>query len=281
MKKSLLPLLLALIFGVSAQAELIPSVFIENYRYTIFSSQKGRIKILVAKGDQVQKGDRLFELGIEELQVKLDLASLRIEKSKARLKQLERSKQRKDQKSAKALEQAKLKFSQQKALHAAGELSLNALQLAQVEHDLVVLSEEEEFLTLAQLDLKENQLRLKQLKLEYQSRTESAPATGQVTELFVRSVEWVNKGQKVIELLSINPLFTKIMIPIKKARAFKRNETFKIFINHGADMIETQGIIDYISDEVDPLDQTVKIFLKIENDTLQLKPGTRVRIELP
>lgn len=263
------------------QAKMIPSVLLENYRYEIHAHQAGLVKLLIKKGDRVQQNTPLLELDTQELQIKLELTTLKVAKNQARLKQLQIKKKRNDQKRARKQELAQLKLSQQKALHTAGGLSNNGLRLAQIDYDLETLRQEEDDLTLAELDLKESKLKLKQLLFKQKQSVQTAPASGQITDLFVRSGEWVNSGQKVMELLSINPLFAKIMIPIKQAASLKKDQVVKIVINQGRKTIKAKGTVNFISDEVDPLDQTIKIFIKINNDQLLYKPGTRLRINVP
>jgi|GEM_PF-2674948 len=262
-------------------AKSLPSILLENHRYVIHSKQSGPIKLLISRGDRVLGNERLFEIGLDEIQIKLDLTGLKVRKAEAQLKKLQVEKDRINKKNIKKLEQARLKFAQKEALLVAGGLSEDAFKLAQINYDLAALQKEADDLTLSILELEESKLLLSQIEWDRNNRIHRAVVDGQISNLFVRSGEWVKQGQKVLELLSINPLYTKIMVPINSVNKFKKDQAFKIYVDQGGQVVKTVGTLDYISDEVDPLDQTVKLLIKINNDQRLFKPGTRLRVEIP
>ena len=274
--KALLVLALFLALNnVSLFAQSISTVLLEDLRLTILARQPGPIHLNVAEGERVLANQKLFDIDSKNLAIKLKLAVLQHKKSVSRQKRLTAPKTENEVKLAKA------RFEQKKRLFEAGGISRDAFEIDMLEHELEKQPSRLEDLAIASFETEERQLEVELAKVRFENGFYSAPANGQVIRLYVRDQQWLTSGQKVMDFLSVNPLFVALDIPIKKLMMFSPQMKLNLKIETGNETTEFEGTIVYIIDELDAVDQVGRILIQINNEKQLFKPGMRVRVDLP
>ncbi|NQU66252.1 MAG: hypothetical protein HQ517_18490, partial [SAR324 cluster bacterium] len=70
-------------------------------------------------------------------------------------------------------------------------------------------------------------------------------------------------------------------IPLKNLKNFSADQKLETQINTGGSISPAEGIVAYIIDELDGVDQVGRILIKINNDEYLFKPGMHVKVVLP
>ncbi len=249
------------------QAKSIPSVLLENFKLSITARQSGMVRIIAEEGAHVSKNEALFEVGTERLQLKLHLATLQHQKAATQLQKLQKL--------------ALLLFEQKKQLHEAGGISNDAFEIARLEYELEIQPTSEGNVAIASLAVEEKRIKVDLLKLDLNQAKYLAIAQGQVTKIYVQDKQRVQIGEKVMDLLSINPLFIALNVSLTKLRKYSANTELKTQIDTGSGIVKADGILIYKIDELDGVDQVGRILIKINNDKDLFKPGMRVKVVLP
>ena len=245
------------------KAESTASVLMENFKTAVAARQSGTVDLYVNEGGQLKSGDKICEVNAKKFQLRMKLADLKYRQA------------------ALSFKIAQIKYQRKKELFEAGGISEDAFELLRMEHELSAPQSNEGDITLAQMDLEEKQLEKELLKLEIHNAIYKAPASGQVVKLHVRDKQWVVAGQKLYDFLSIEPLFVALNIPLKQLSKIKTEMVLTLDIDSGNGIIKATGTVDYMIDELDTVDQNARILIRIQNENKLLKPGMRVKVNLP
>jgi macrolide-specific efflux system membrane fusion protein len=147
------------------------------------------------------------------------------------------------------------------------------LERRQAEHDVTL----EKF----DLQLAENALQAAQLDLELHAVR--APFDGVVALVRGRAGEWVEPGAPVARLVAIDRLRAEGFAPAELADAGAIGAKAWFTLEAGRERGSpepVEGVLRFVSPEVDPVTRQVRIWAEIDNQTLRLRPGQQGRIEL-
>lgn len=274
-KQILLVGILYLICNGPLSAETFSTFLRENFKMDLSATQEGPIFLYVEEGARVKKGQVLFGGETKELELNVTLAELQWQQAKVNLKKVL------NPLTGQELEFETLQFEQKKSLFKAGGLSEDAFRLVQAEYQLKTRESRPEDIAIAKLGAETKQLQLKLSQEALSKATFKAPLPGRVNKLHVQHNEWVKPGQKVLELININPLYVVVNTPLIKVSKLSIDTKTTVEVSFGGKKIETYGTIRFISDEVDAVTQTVRIRIEISNHDNRFKPGMLANVGLP
>lgn len=257
------------------QAETLHSVLRENFKMVLSANQEGPIILYIEEGAYISKGDKLFGMEPQELELKVKLAKVQWEQTQAHEKKI------KNPYHETMLRYARMQFKQQESLYHSGGISQEAFEIARLEHELATLESREEDIEVAVANVKIKHLQLELAENALREATFVTPIDGRIHKLMVRPNEWVRPGQEVLELININPVFLLVNVPLKSVTKISSEKPLEVLISTGVQEAKAQGIVKHISDEVDAVSQTIPVRLEINNETKLFKPGMRAQVVLP
>jgi len=259
----------------SSYARTIHSVLKENFKMVLSSNQSGPIILYVQEGSTIRKGEKLFGVEPDELEMKKQLALLELQQAHIRLEKVTNPKTRDE------IIKAKLTFQQYELQYNSGAISKDAFELAKMEFVLATQKSRSEDISLAEMEIQLKELRLKEADFALQKVITLAPAQGRINKILVQPNEWVKPGKEVLELINIHPLYAFMYLPITHLKQIKKKKSLKLTILTGNRKIKIKGLIKHIYDEVDAVSQTIRVRIEVNNAKLRYKPGMRVQITLP
>ena len=149
------------------------------------------------------------------------------------------------------------------------------LERKQAEHDIAL----ENF----ELRLKENALDAAKLELELHAV--KAPFAGVVALVRGRPGEWVQPGAPVLRLVAIDKLRAEGFAPAAAANEKLLGAKVKFVVSDERDSASksapVEGVLRFISPEIDPVSRQVRVWAEIENKGLQLRPGQQGQLVIP
>ncbi len=122
---------------------------------------------------------------------------------------------------------------------------------------------------------------LKKIEYEYslqrvERRKIVAPFDGMVVEVNGRRGEWVQPGDRVIRMIRLDRLRVEGFLPARTARRELEGSPVRLSIAQpGRPTAQYVGKLVFVSPEVDPVNDQVRVFADIENPDLTLRPGLR------
>ena len=150
------------------------------------------------------------------------------------------------------------------------------------ERDGLAFEQAELELKLAKLqeELKSKELGVSKLKLAY--RTITAPYDGMVVETFPQEGEWVNAGEPVLRIIDLDTMRVEAMVDARKydASLVGKKITFTAKLPAGDDTESFDGVIDFVSPEIEPLNDAIIIRAEIRNRMQMLRPGTKGTLKI-
>jgi len=180
-----------------------------------------------------------------------------------------------------AHEQAEFQLSVLKLKLDAKKAGMRTQGLAVEEAELAV-QEVESQLRLAglQAELKRSDVDAAELNLS--QRTAVSPVEGVVVELPRRSGEWVQPGDKVARIIRLSRLRAEGFLPLAKANGSLVGRPVVIEVATGeSGKVAREGRITFVSPDVDPINQEVRVWAEFENPEGALLPGLRATIRIP
>jgi multidrug efflux pump subunit AcrA (membrane-fusion protein) len=177
-------------------------------------------------------------------------------------------------------EQAEFQLSVLKLKLEAKRAAVRTQTLAIEAADLEV-AEAESLRTLAglQADLKQHDVEAAELTLAQRSAV--SPIDGVVVELPRRAGEWVQPGEKVARVIRLNRLRAEGFLPLAKASPALVDRPALIEVGGGdGPTVTRRGRITFVSPDVDPINQEVRIWAEFENPDGTLLPGLRATIRI-
>jgi len=122
---------------------------------------------------------------------------------------------------------------------------------------------------------------LKEAEVEFASqrverRKIVAPFDGMVVEVKGRRGEWIQPGDKVIRLIRLDRLRVEGFIPARTARRGLEGSSVRLKVEMpGRTEAHYTGKLVFVSPEVDPVNNQVRVFANIENPDRTLRPGLK------
>ena len=115
---------------------------------------------------------------------------------------------------------------------------------------------------------------------ELDKRTITAPFSGQLGIRKVNVGSYVQKGEPLIELVSLHPLYVDFRIPETAISSVKMGDTLSVTIP-AMPQLTLQALVRAISPSVNETTRTIAVRAMIDNADLQMKPGLFAKIKLP
>lgn len=147
------------------------------------------------------------------------------------------------------------------------------LERKRAEHDAVLAGME--------VELQENALRGAQV--ERALRRITAPFDGTVVEVFARKGEWVQPGEKVLRLVSVDRLKAEGFVYAKNIHDSLVGAEVAVVPAERDPTTQaspSRGKVVFVSPEMDPITGQVRVWAEIENANGQLRPGQPVSMSI-
>ena len=235
--------------------------------------------IAVREGQLVRKGELLAQL--DDSQSLLKQRAATVEFAIAREKSTNDIRVRSAQ-AARAAAEAELKRSQESIARFPKSVSQSQLDVERLHLAQMVLEQEqaEQDQKLASLELKLREAALNAAELEVRRRRVLAPINGVVVEVTTRLGEWLEPGQKAMRLVSVDRLKAEGFLPAADAARSQPGQAVRLSVSHGQSSDRFHGRLVFISPEVDPINNQVRVWAEIDNRSGKLRPGQRAEMTL-
>lgn len=236
----------------------------------------GVIETISAKeGDVVKRGDTLARLDASETE--LDVAHARLEWSIAQ----QEAKNDVDVRFArKSLEVAEAEL--QRALDSVEDYpkSVSATELDRlkltVERTRLEIEQAQHVLNVAEITAALKGTAFEAAKQKLDRQTIRAPIDGVVVQVYRHNGEWVEPGRQVVRILRMDRLRAVGFVDAAQLDAAPIGSAVELLIKSGEKAAETfSGTLVYVSPEVDPVNDQVRVWAEVDNPEMQLKPGMR------
>jgi RND family efflux transporter MFP subunit len=163
---------------------------------------------------------------------------------------------------------------------AVSEAEIDRLQLAADKSDLEVAQAVHEQKT-ADLSARLKETEMKLAKQGVARRTIVSPISGMVVQIMHEEGEWVTAGHTVVRIIRLDRLRVQGDVSAKR---LKENLLGRK-VSWSSDLPEESGHefsgdIVFVSPEVDPVNQSVRVWAEIDNSRLVLRPGLRGKVKI-
>lgn len=129
---------------------------------------------------------------------------------------------------------------------------------------------------LARLKVHLREIELQQAQRKVQRRQILAPRDGVIVQIHRHPGEWVEPGEKVLRLLRLDRLRCEGFVAAADARERILGAKVKFHLANAAGTpVQFEGVVSYVSPEVNPVNSEVRIWAEVDNRGLQLRPGQR------
>lgn len=152
----------------------------------------------------------------------------------------------------------------------------HAVEAAELE---VEAARQDQSQAMIQKNLKEVDLRLRRLQLEYQDLV--SPIDGVVVERYRHPGEWVEHGQRVLRIIHLKRLRAEGFVSqeIADPRLIGRPARVLVRMKDGRTITRT-GRVSLVGSEVDPIRLDVRIWAEVDNSDGLLRPGIQGSLEI-
>ncbi|MFN0050970.1 MAG: efflux RND transporter periplasmic adaptor subunit, partial [Planctomycetales bacterium] len=122
--------------------------------------------------------------------------------------------------------------------------------------------------------LKETEQKLAEAAVE--RRRITAPLSGVIVQVQQHRGEWVQPGETVLRLMRIDRLRIEALVDVQKLPRDVTGSPATLTVDiPGHPASEYQGSVVYVSPEVNPVNNQVRVWAEVENHDRQLRPGLK------
>ncbi len=108
-----------------------------------------------------------------------------------------------------------------------------------------------------------------------------SPIDGVLNQVNVDVGEYINPGQRVMQILNIDTVKVELPVPEKDILFFEKEQRVKIVLERTTgENIEFDGVIEFVSLTADPTARTYTVKVVVDNPDQMLRPGMIVRAHL-
>jgi macrolide-specific efflux system membrane fusion protein len=114
-------------------------------------------------------------------------------------------------------------------------------------------------------------------------RRVTAPLAGFVSQVNRHQGEWVQPGQPIVKILRLDRLRAEGLASAQAVRGDLKGRRAKLTVELDGKPAVFTGTVAYVSPEIDPVNDQVRVWAEIDNPELKLRPGQRgsMTIEAP
>ncbi len=228
------------------------------------------VDLLVSEGDIVKEGELLAKLDDTNAQLALEAAKLELASAK---QQADNDVPIRFAKKAIEVAEAELARSEESIKKFAGSVSQSQIDVERLTADKAKLDLElaEKDLETANLEVRQRQNEFEAAQVDLERCRLRSPLSGQVVEVVIHKGAWLELGEKAFRIVSIERLKAETYLDSSIAARLQVSDQVQI---SGHD-----GRISFISPEVDPVNQQVRLLVEVSNADGKLRPGNRVTID--
>jgi RND family efflux transporter MFP subunit len=234
----------------------------------------------VAEGDKVQQGAPLAQIDDTEAQLLQKKAALELDLQKAKV-----SNDVAIRTAQKTIEfhRAERDRLQQAATRLPGSISASELaehKFSTVQAELKLEDAQHDH----QVDLQTMALKSVEVELgkhNIEIRRITAPVNGVVVEILKHQGEWVEPGEKVLRIVSIDKLRAEGLVHVSKLPANLVGAPVQISVDlpdKGATTFK--GKVTFVSPEISPVNGQARVWAEIDNSSGLLRPGLRPKMKI-
>lgn len=161
-------------------------------------------------------------------------------------------------------------IAQLRALQAAAELAASVLRRDQQQFAVQAISQAQ--IDSDQADLKSRQALAAQQAALVEKKTIRAPFAGKLGITTVNPGQYLNPGDKIVTLQTIDPIYVNFHIPQKQLSGLQVGQALQLSSDAYANTAFT-GKVSAISSKVDPATRNVQVEATVANPQRQLLPG--------
>ena len=237
-------------------------------------------EMLVKEGDVVEKGAPLARLDDVESKLSRELTQLELD-----IAQLEKNSDLRVEYALKAVKvaEAELKRSldaNRKFQESVSQTEIDRLELLAQKAGLDVrLARHEQQITGMNAALKSVQFKISEHKLK--RLTMVAPIAGTVVELKRNAGEWVEPGDVLVRIISIDKLRGEAVLSGKYRHLKLKGRKISVQLPGQSEATEAViGQVTFVRPEIDPVDGSFRVRVEVDNSSGVLRPGDSVTITI-
>ncbi|MBS0260865.1 MAG: HlyD family efflux transporter periplasmic adaptor subunit, partial [Planctomycetes bacterium] len=152
---------------------------------------------------------------------------------------------------------------------------LSSLELATTQKKLD-LSQAEEDVQVAELARQIKESEVVRATRDLDRRKIRAPVAGMVVQLHKHRGEWVQPGEKVMRVIRLDRLRAEGFVHTKHLDRDLLNAVARVRVTvPGRPEAEFTGRVVFVSPEIDPVNEQVRVWAEVDNPDLVLRPGLR------
>ncbi len=128
-------------------------------------------------------------------------------------------------------------------------------------------------------DLEVRRLEMKRIEVQLEQRHVRSPIRGVVTEVLKDAGEFVSPSDPVVaRIVQLDPLLVVFSVPLSCRNLLKQNDSVELQI--GAEQLSDVGIVEYVSPVADASNSSVRVKVRLPNETSKWQSGERVTLRL-
>lgn len=143
-----------------------------------------------------------------------------------------------------------------------------------------LVQQEQRNLRVAELtrDARQNEAEIARLQMEY--RTIRAPFDGVITDVRRQTGDWVEAGMPVIRLVELKTLSAEGFVSLRQSGLGLLGQPVRIVLNAGSEELELSGHVTFVSPEIDPVNQQVRVSAEFHNKDQNVQPGMQGTMQI-
>lgn len=235
-------------------------------------------KIHVREGDSVSKGDLLAELDQREAELAEQASRVEWEIAKRRA---ENDVQVRYASKANEVAAAELRRSEESIVSFPKSISRSQIDVERLEVEKTALEREqaEQDQRLLSMEVEVKKSAVHAARLERRLRQIVAPLDGVVVEAPARLGEWLEPGELAFRLVSVDRLKAEGFIAAADAARVKPGSAALVRLSADDDSAVV-GRVVFVSPEVDPINNQVRVWAEVENKARLLRPGQHAEMTI-
>ncbi|MSR57956.1 MAG: HlyD family efflux transporter periplasmic adaptor subunit [Planctomycetaceae bacterium] len=238
------------------------------------------IELNVREGQMVARGELLARIEDTEPRLTLQRSTTEFEIARRQAKNGLKILAAKKASDLAASELRRAKVSLEKSSKSVADSELDHLQFAAEKARLEVEQATEDQKT-AELtaELKDSERQLAQAAVD--RRRIAAPLTGMVVQVYQHAGEWLAPGKSLLRVLRVDRLRVEGLVAVKKLLGDPTGRRATLLVDlPGRPASVFEGVVVFVSPEVNPVNGQVQVWAEVENHDLLLRPGLQGKLTI-